>query len=372
VLAPLRRLFVPILALLLAGGLLAGCGGGDDDSESVTALLDQAFKNPIGSADMKLDIEVAIDGVESLEDPVEIAFAGPYKSGGEGKIPSVDWDITVRAQNQSFNAGLVSTGDRAFVGFQGTDYEVDQASVARLNRQLARSQKRGGERSLSDFGVTARDWVIDAKEEGDEEVAGVETTHVSGKLDVTRALEDLNKVVEQAAQLGGQAGNQAPPELTDEQKEQIEEIVEDPRFDAYVGNDDDKLRRLSADLEFEVPEDSRERLGGMEGGRISFTIEFANIGSEQPIQVPEDARPIAEFQQQLQGLLGGALGAPGAGAPEGEAPEGEAPEGSGEAEDGAGDGSAQTDPEKRKAYEDCLRTAPDDESVKAFCEVLLQ
>jgi hypothetical protein len=350
-----------LLPALLAAGLLAGCG--EDDKKSVTDLLDKAFENSIGSADVKLDIEIQLDGVDEIEDPIEIALTGPYDSTGEGEIPSVDWDITVRAQNQSFNAGLTSTGDRAFVGFQGTEYEVSREAVAELNRQVAASRKREGGRDLSDFGVTARDWVVDAQEDGDEEVAGVETTHVSGKLDVTRALEDLNKVVEEAAKLGGQVGQQAPPKLTDEQKEQIDEVVDDPRFDAYVGNDDDKLHRLSADLEFDVPEDSRERVGGLEGGRISFSIEFASIGEAQPIEAPEDARPIEELTRQLQGLIGGALG--GAAAP---------PE-------GTGDGSApeesetlppQTEPEKQRAYEECVKTDPSDESVRAFCEVLLQ
>jgi hypothetical protein len=356
VLAPLRRLAALVLPAVLAAGLVAGCG--EDDKKSVTDLLDKAFESPIGSADVKLDIEVELDGVEELEDPIEISLTGPYDSRGDAELPSVDWDITVRAQNQSFNAGLTSTGDRAFIGFQGTEYEVSRAAVAELRRQVAASRKREGGRDLSDFGVTARDWVVDAQEEGDEEVAGAETTHVSGKLDVTRALEDLNTVVEEAAKLGGQAGPQAPPRLTDEQKEQVEEVVQDPSFDAYVGNDDDKLRRLSADLEFEVPEDSRERIGGLEGGRISFSIEFANIGAAQPIEAPEGARPIEELTRQLQGLLGGALGTPQPGA-----------------EPEAGDGAQappQSEPEKRKAYEECVKTDPSDESVRAFCEVLLQ
>ena len=364
-LGPLRHAAAALLPVLLAGALLAGCG--EDDKKSVTDLLDKAFENPIGTADVKLDIEIELDGVEELQDPVEIALTGPYDSTGKAEIPSVDWDITVRAQNQSFNAGLTSTGDRAFLGFQGTEYEIDPAAVEQLNRQVAASRKREGGRDLGDFGVTARDWVIDAEEEGDEDVAGVETTHVSGKLDVARALEDLNTVVEQAAKLGGRTGTQAPPKLTDEQKEQVEEVVRDPSFDAYVGKDDDRLHRLSADLEFDVPEDARERVGGLEGGRISFTIEFANIGAAQPIEAPEDARPIAELTQQLQGLLGGALGG-GAGAPEGGAP----PSGGAPPPGGAEAPAPQTDPEKRKAYEDCIKTDPDDESVRAFCEVLLQ
>ena len=344
-----------LLPALLAGALLAGCG--DDDSGSVTELLDRAFQTSIGSADVTLDIEIELDGVDELQDPIEIALTGPYESGEEDQIPSVDWDITVGAQNQTFNASLTSTGDRAFIGFQGTDYEVSPETVAALNQQLAASRRQeDGARDLGDFGVNARDWVVDAEEEGDEDIAGVATTHVSGKLDVTRVLEDLNTVVEEAAKLGGQLGQQAPPALTDEQKDQIEDVVDDPSFDAYVGNDDDTLRRLSADLEFEVPEDARENAGGLEGGRVSFSIEFANVGDAQPIAAPEDARPIAELTQQLQGLLGGALGAPQTGEGGAVAPP-EAP---------------QTDTEKQEAYEECVKTDPSDESVRAFCEVLRQ
>jgi hypothetical protein len=348
VLAPLRRRAALLLPAVLAGALAAGCG--DDDRKSVTELLDRAFQSPIGSADVKLDIEVELEGVEEMEDPIEVTLSGPYDSSGDAEIPSVDWDVTVRAQNQSFTAGLTSTGERAFIGFQGTDYEVDPAAVDALNRQIAASREREGGRDLSDFGVTARDWIVDAEEEGDEEVAGVDTTHVSGRLDVTRVLDDLNEVVERAAKLGGPVAQQAPPALTDEQKAQIEDVVDDPSFDAYVGKDDDKLHRLSADVEFDVPEDARERVGGLEGGRVSFSIEFANVGAAQPIEAPQDARPISELTQQLRGLLGGALGS---------------------AESGQ-QAAPQTDPEKQKAYEDCVRTAPDDASVRAFCEVLLQ
>jgi hypothetical protein len=353
VLAPLRRLAAVVLPTLLTGVLIAGCG--DDDTQAVSDLLDRAFQTSIGSADLTLDIEVELDGIDELQDPIEVSLTGPYESGGGDKIPSLDWDITVGAQNQSFTANLTSTGDRAFVGFQGTNYEVSQATVEALNRQLAASRDEDGERDLSDFGVNARDWIVEASEEGDEDVAGAETTHVSGKLDVTKVLEDLNTAVQEAAKLGGQLGQQAPPALTDEQKDQIEDVVDDPSFDAYVGKDDDRVHRLSADLEFDVPEDARDQAGGLEGGRVSFSIEFANIGSAEPISAPEDARPISELTQQLESLIGGAIGAPQTGGGGTAAPS-----------------EPQTDAEKQKAYEECVKTDPSDESVKAFCEVLLQ
>jgi len=355
VLAPLRSLAAVLLPTLLLGALVGGCGG--DDGKQVGELLDKAFQTPIGSADVTLDIEVQLDGVEQLQDPVQISLKGPYESGGDKQIPSADWDITVSAQNQSFNANLTSTGDRAFVGFQGTDYEVSPATVAALNQQIASGKAQQNGRDLSDFGVSARDWIVDASDEGDEDVGDVATTHVSGKLDITKVLEDLNTVVQQASKLGGQIGQQAPPELTDEQKSQIEDVVEDPTFDAYIGKDDNRIHRLSADVDFSVPEDTRDSAGGLEGGTFSFSIEFANVGSPQPIEAPQDARPISELTQQLQGLIGGALGAPQAGGGGTAAPAPAPP---------------QTDAEKQKAYDECVKTNPNDESVKAFCQVLLQ
>jgi hypothetical protein len=135
VLAPLRRFAAVLLPILLAGVLVAGCG--DDDSQEVAELLDKAFQTPIGSADMTLDVEVQLEGIDELQDPIEVNLTGPYESGGDEQIPSVDWDVTVSAQNQSFNANVTSTGDRAFVGFQGTNYEVGQETVAALNQSLA-------------------------------------------------------------------------------------------------------------------------------------------------------------------------------------------------------------------------------------------
>ena len=335
--------------------LIAGCGGGDGDSESVKDLLDKAFKSPIKSADVDLDVELELEGIDEIEDPIELKLTGPYSSGDGKEIPSVDWEITVGAQNQSFNAGLTSTGDRAFIAFQGTDYEISQETVQTLNEGLAETNARDDKCDLSDFGVAARDWLVGAEDEGDADVADVETTHVSGALDVGRILTDLNEVVSRASECGEQIAAQAPPPLSEEQRQDVEDVLNDPRFDVYVGKDDDTIHRLSADLEFDVPEDARERLGGLEGGRLSFSIEFSNIGEEKAIAAPEAARPVEELTSQLRGLLSGALG--------------QAPDAGGT---GGGGAPAPSSPEQQKLYEDCVATNPDDPQTRAFCEVLLQ
>ena len=189
------------LALVALAALAAACGGGGDDNEGqdVEALLDKAFRQSIKSADVKIDGRLQVDGLSGFDRPLFIKASGPY-IGSDGGLPKVDVDLNLSTSEggQTIQSGFVSTGDRAFIKFGGQYYEQPKANVARTNRALAKGrQKRGG--TLSDLGLRPRDWVEDAKQEGDAEVAGVQTQHVSGTLNVRNVFSDLNKLVQRSA-----------------------------------------------------------------------------------------------------------------------------------------------------------------------------
>jgi hypothetical protein len=361
----LRRLLVPLLLVLLGAVPLAlsACGGSDKDAKG---LLKTAFKQPIQSADVSMDVEIKIDGVQQLKNPITVRLTGPYRSNGSKKLPGADFDLSFAGGGQTFNAGLVSTGDNAFVSFQGTDYEVGKDTIAQVNRQLARSSNQRGKRSLSEFGVNPLDWIKDASEKGDEDVAGVKTKHVSAGLDLGRLLDDLNGVVDRASKLGGAQSTQVPQKLTDQQKKQIESVVKDPNFDVYVGKDDNKVRRLSVDLKLDIPDSARSRLGGANGGSLSFSIEFANVGGQQQVKAPTRARPIRELLQKLGGLSGlGALGGGTGATPGGGTTPGGAP---------GGTTTGKTpDVKQFEKYSNCLKKAnPNDVGALSKCAELLR
>jgi hypothetical protein len=337
----LRPLALALLVPLALG--LQACGGGSESD--VKDLLDSAFKNSIKSANVNLDVTLKLDGIQQLKDPVKLSLEGPYEAGPEGKLPKVDWDIAVNAAGQSFTAGLVSTSDNAFVKFQGTAYEAGTAVVAQINQQIkaAAAQQGNKKKGLSQFGVQARNWIKDAKEEGDEKVAGVETTHVSASLDVARFLEDVNKIVGQAG--GSLPGGQKAPQLSEQDKKQIQDVVKNPRFDVYVGKDDKIIRRLSADISFDIPKNRQAQLNNLKSGRISFSIEFSEVGKPQKITTPTNARPLSELTSQL-GVLGGG------GASSGSSGSGSSGSGSGS---GTGTGSVQS--QQLEAYSKCLQKA---------------
>src|SRR4051795_1099005 len=84
----------PALTLLLLGllALVAGCGGGGDSGDA-RALIDKAFSNSITSADMTLNIQAKVEGVQQLQQPVSLKVTGPFQSNGGKKLPSFDFDV---------------------------------------------------------------------------------------------------------------------------------------------------------------------------------------------------------------------------------------------------------------------------------------
>ena len=61
--------------------------------------------------------------------------------------------------------------------FQDVYYEQPASQVAKANKSL--SQDKGERGSLRSLGLDPRSWLGEAKDEGEEEVAGVKTRHVS-------------------------------------------------------------------------------------------------------------------------------------------------------------------------------------------------
>jgi hypothetical protein len=314
-----------LISLLAAAALLAvtGCGGGGN-STGARALIDKAFKQPIHSALVTINLQASLSGVPQLSQPIQLRLAGPFKSNGHGKLPSLDWKVDFSGGGQAFSAGLVSTGDDAFVNFQGQNYEVGKAQVAQFNSQLAAQAQNRNRQSLKSFGIDPRDWISNPQEKGDQTVNGVATNHVQAGIDVGKLLNDLNKVLAKAGSLGTTvaAPRQIPKSVIDSAKN----IVKNPKFDLYSGKVDNVIRRLAVAIDFSVPSGSQAKVGGLKSGTVNFTVDFTNVGQPQTITAPTGAKPIGQLTQQLGGLggLGGGLGggsaAPGGGGSGGNGP----------------------------------------------------
>jgi hypothetical protein len=348
------RYAVALLIPLVLG--VSACGG--DDREDVQSLLDRAFAKSIESADLRFDATLQIRGVPSLERPIRVRASGPFR-GNEGKLPSTDMTLQIgTGGGQTVETGFLSTGDRAFVKFQDVYYEQPAAEVRKANESL-RKGGQGDGRSLRSLGLDPRRWLAGARDRGEEKVAGVDTTHVSGTLDMTAILNDLNRFVRRSGgAIGGATGQRAPEPLSKEDVARFADVVRDPSFDVYVGEDDDTIRRVAGRLEVVVPEADRARIGGVQGGTLEFSLEFRDVNGDQKVEAPAKARPLSDLTKSLgtSGLRG--LGGGGGGGSQSPEP---------------GGTTTAPDQEAFKNYSECLEKAdPNDTAELQRCAQLLQ
>jgi hypothetical protein len=292
-----RRTATVLAALALAG---AGCGGDDGGSGGdAENLLKRGFATDVDTGVVTLDGELELRGVEGVDGPFKLTLEGPFRSRGPTEMPDLDLDYRASGSGQTFSGNVVMTRENVWVEFQGETYELGEELWDRLLAGY-REQQQGQPQTFKDAGVDPLDWIEDAQTDGEEDVGGTPTRKVTGKLAIGAFLRDVNKV----------STGQRLPEST---LREIDEVVDDVDFEAWIG-EDDIWRRIAAEAEFEVPEEDRDSLGGLEGGRLSLDMELAEPNEPVEIEGPAEARPIDELLQQLgippEALLGPGFAAP--------------------------------------------------------------
>jgi hypothetical protein len=270
-----RRVTTLLLVLGTSAGPLAGCGGGDGGDAPLVnpdALLDSAAAHPVRSADLDGQARLTLDGSSSLSQPVTLRVKGPYVSGGGVRIPSFDWKFEVKVLGFGVGGKLVSTGENVFISPFGDNYELGRETTAAINAQVASSS------------VHARDLFGPARNEGNEEVNGVETQHVNAELEgkeVAVALHPLRDAL----------GLTHVPRPVG-------------RIEAWIGLDDRTVHKLSLDADFGIAPADRPRLGGARGGNLQVEVTLDDINEPQTVHVPGGGgyRPIRDLFLTLQDL----------------------------------------------------------------------
>jgi hypothetical protein len=166
--------------LLLAVGVIAACGD-KASGEDVDSVLNQTFggKQKVSSGRLDMELNAKLQGAQNLKDPVKVKLAGPFESRGDKKVPKLDLELTAGAAGQTINAGVISTGTKGYITFQGTDYQVPPKLYKQFETELKQQDdNQNNIPDLSDLGVDPRKWLENPKNEGTEDVGGVETIHV--------------------------------------------------------------------------------------------------------------------------------------------------------------------------------------------------
>jgi hypothetical protein len=200
-----------------------------------------------------------------------LRVSGAFARTDAGGLP----DLKVRLSAGGVSGGFVSVGGKAWFVRGDTGWRMPAALWTPVEQN-------------SPLNVNPSTWVRDVKSEGTETVGGVETEHVSATIDPQAVVADLERAA-------GQTGGEPPKGLG--------RAVKSGELDAWVGSDDNILRRLSVQLT--TAGDSKLRLD----------VRLSDVNDPQQIEAPAHVRagaPAGAFgalAQSLSGNLGRASGA---------------------------------------------------------------
>ena len=340
------RPLLTMLAALLALGPVAGCGGGGNGdaanaSTDVNQLLQDTFSGGKDIKSGKLDLSLAAD--TGANGTLNVKVAGPFESQGKGKLPKLDIDAALDGGGQSLKAGVVSTGDRGFVSFNGTDYEVSGPIFNQFKASYEQAGKQGEGQSLATLGIDPRKWLTNAKNAGEAKVGDTDTVKITGDVDVEKLLDDVNAALARIRTLGGAGAQNLPDQLTPEQKRQAADAIKDLNVEIYTGAEDRILRRMVIAMKIAQGEQAAD---------VKFDLQLLDLNEGQDIKAPENAKPFSDLASQLDALGLGNLGLGGAA-------------GSGS---GSGGGASAQNLEK---YSQCIQDANGDSGKIQKCADLL-
>lgn len=300
------RTFVLLAALAALATTFAACGGSSDkSSENPQEVIESASLEGVESGNIDLTLNVKGEGKEGGD--LDVSLSGPFQSGvAEGDLPQLAMTASAKGsadgENIDFDGGLTLLSDRAFVNYEGTEYEVDPTTFGFVKSGFEQAQQQGGsEANPADVtacqeaatGLEVGDFVDNLSNDGSADVDGTETTKLSGDLNVGGAIDAIIKLTENPAcssQL--EAAGPLPIGELEEAKGELTSAVKKAHVEIDVG-DDDIIRKLAAEMTIEPKDTSDEKV------EVEFELTLSGVNEEQEISAPSGAKPLDGLFQKL-------------------------------------------------------------------------
>ena len=302
------RLFFTFIAMIALTTALAACGGGGGGggggNEDPNKVIDEATLKGVNSGNLDLSLDVNAEGDEG--GTINISLSGPFEDQGEGNMPQLDLSASangsIGGEDINFDGGLTLLPDSAYVGYEGTEYEVDPTTFSFVKQAIKRAQRQSEGNEAGSQGcqdavkeLKISEFMNHLSNEGSTDIGGTSTTKVSGNLDLSQAIDTLVNLSENPA--CAQLSSSPLPALSqlEQAKGQIEEAVKNAHVDVYVG-DDHIIRRASVQMTIEPPKGSGE---GPESVELDLDLSLTGVNEEQEVSAPDGAKPLNDLFQKL-------------------------------------------------------------------------
>lgn len=304
-----------LLPLLAVCGVLAGCGGSSSDpsSSSAVSLLRQTFSGShrVNSGNLQVALTVIPSGSKTLTGPISLSFGGPFQASGTGKLPESNFTVSLSALGNSTSLGIISTGHSGYVTFEGSAYQLPEASFQKLEASFTALTSGSGSGStvFGKLGIQPLHWLSNPRIVGPATVAGASTTHITAGINVSALLADLSTFLHKASSLGLSSSSSLSSGLPAGLVSQIANEIKNPTFDLWTGTSDNTLRKLEVHLTLPVTGQFSTALGGLSSAGISLSMSYGNLNQPQTISAPTNVAPYSQFQAKLAAFVSGIRGA---------------------------------------------------------------
>jgi len=304
------RATVLLTALIALSATLAACGGGGSSaSNDPKQILDEATLKGVESGKLNIWGELGI--LAPRYGHVFFRVVGPFQSEAESELPELDLRMrvngSINGERIDFKGGLTLLSNRAYVGYSGTEYEVDPTTFnfvkSAIKKEAGKQEKSGedanGCREAASE-IKFSDFVDGLKDEGKETLEGTEISRITGNLDVSGAVGALIELIEDPAcseQLSAAGRLPSASELKRNERK-VEEAIKGAQVEVRVG-DDHIVRGFSIQAPTIVPPKQDSGAGGPE--RLGFELNFSltGVNEEQTIEAPQNPKPLSQLFLEL-------------------------------------------------------------------------
>ncbi len=296
------RNFTLLAAVVALTAALAACGGSNGSDEDPQTVIENATLQGVESGSLDISLEISSEGDEGGE--VDLGLSGPFQSRGAETLPEFDFQVSAKGdidgESIDFDGGLTLLSDRAFVGFGGSEYEVDPTTFgfvrSGFEQGLAETGVGGAESSACQQAVAGIDLttVIDNLEnDGGAEVDGTSTTKVSGDLNPAGAIDAVIALTKDpACSAAFGAAGPLPVDELEAAKDEVAEAVERAHAEVYVG-EDGIIRKVVGELTVEPKDASGEKV------EMTFEMSLSGVNEKQEIEPPAGAKPLQGLFREL-------------------------------------------------------------------------
>lgn len=291
-----------IVVLGVAG--LAACGSQNQSgSADATALLKDTFGpgHPIKLG--RLDLQVHLSGTGAgLGQPVNLAVGGPFMALNPATLPQFAFKLDL---GEPTSASIISTGKQGFLVLNGQAFVFSPSTYSALKASYAKTQRQSdSERqktpTLSALGVEPARWLKNAREDGTSSVGGTPTIQVTGDVDTSALLDDVDRLLKRSGSLPAAAGGaNVPKQLGPAQKQALARSVTRAAVTVDTGKSDHTLRRVTIRLILAVKPADRAALGGLQKLDLDVELAISQLGHPQQILAPKSSRPISDLKSVL-------------------------------------------------------------------------